>query len=674
MAEDMHSSLLLQSPIPILVLSRELKVVLANRAFLDMSGYDESEVLGAVPPYPWWGHGEEDVPVPTVEDQKVLYMKGVSRLERRYVGKGGSSIWIELSVTPITGIDGIRSYLLSMVDVTDRRVSDSDIKDGDDPRLEALERAYAALQQELAERSEWEERLELEVARRTEELEKSKSFWEALFQESPEGIAFLDDRDRIIQVNGSFCRMFLCEADSVRGTAINDIVGKAPGIQIDAERMTRKLFSGEAFVYDTYRTRTDGTVVPVSIHASPFRFGNKTFAYCGYRDITERKRDEERLRYHSTLQNLLSRVSYRFVFPSNDIDGALRQALEDFGSFFRASHCNLIQFGPDGEVVRSIWWHGIPMAPGWDHFTENFSSRDIPWLWNRLHEDDVVMIANEDAIPARACMERRLFDLLGGGEVYVYPLFIRGELSGMISLIRSERDDSGSDKTTDFYVFSSIISAALERHEGERSIKANYEVLHRTFESSIKTMGEMLAVRDPYTARHQRNVAVLSDMISERLGMDEERRKGLRIAALVHDLGKIRVPAEILNKPGQLSDLEFEIIKEHPQLGEEILSNIEFPWPVATIVSQHHERLDGSGYPRHLGGGEILLEARILAVADVVEAMTSHRPYRAGLGLSAALDEIRRGRGSLYDPDAVGACLDVLEGRSDLDDLFADQI
>ncbi|HID87880.1 MAG TPA: HD-GYP domain-containing protein [Anaerolineae bacterium] len=145
--------------------------------------------------------------------------------------------------------------------------------------------------------------------------------------------------------------------------------------------------------------------------------------------------------------------------------------------------------------------------------------------------------------------------------------------------------------------------------------------------------------------------------IAREMGLPEEQFEGIRIAGLIHDIGKINVPAEILSKPGPLSELEFGLIQAHPQVGHDILKTIEFPWPVAQIVLQHHERMDGSGYPQGLSDDNILLEARILGVADVVEAMASHRPYRPPRGLDKALEEISRNRGILYDPEVVDACL-----------------
>jgi putative nucleotidyltransferase with HDIG domain len=166
-------------------------------------------------------------------------------------------------------------------------------------------------------------------------------------------------------------------------------------------------------------------------------------------------------------------------------------------------------------------------------------------------------------------------------------------------------------------------------------------------------------MRDPYTAGHQERVTRLAMAMAERMGLPADRVEGLRVAGLLHDVGKVSVPAEILSKPTGLSAIELALVRSHSEAGYAILREIAFPWPVATIVLQHHERMDGSGYPSGLRGEEILLEARILAVADSVEAMASHRPYRAALGIEEALAELARGRGTAYDVDAVSACLSL---------------
>ena len=187
--------------------------------------------------------------------------------------------------------------------------------------------------------------------------------------------------------------------------------------------------------------------------------------------------------------------------------------------------------------------------------------------------------------------------------------------------------------------------------------------MERALEGTIAALGQTTETRDPYTAGHQRRVTELAASIGVELRLDEAEIGGLRAAGLMHDIGKMAVPAEILSKPSALTPMEMELIRAHPEAAYRILQIVEFPWPVAEIVLQHHERLDGSGYPNGLSGDAIRLEARILAVADVVEAMASHRPYRPARGIDAALKEIRQERGVLYDADVVDACLRVFRER-----------
>ncbi|MBN2253026.1 MAG: CHASE domain-containing protein [Kosmotogaceae bacterium] len=203
----------------------------------------------------------------------------------------------------------------------------------------------------------------------------------------------------------------------------------------------------------------------------------------------------------------------------------------------------------------------------------------------------------------------------------------------------------------------------LEREIGKRTeeLRESLKIVSKTMEASVNVLASAVDLRDPYTSGHQRRVAELSVAIGRKLGFEENRLTGLRLSAMIHDVGKIQVPAEILNTPRKLTNLEFDLIKLHPTAGRELFKDIEFPWPVADAIHQHHERLDGSGYPEGISGDQIILEARIIAVADVVEAISSHRPYRASLGLQAALDEVRGGRGKLFDPEVVDACLEVFD-------------
>jgi PAS domain S-box-containing protein len=203
-----------------------------------------------------------------------------------------------------------------------------------------------------------------------------------------------------------------------------------------------------------------------------------------------------------------------------------------------------------------------------------------------------------------------------------------------------------------------------ERKQSEERLQQSYDQLRETLIATVNILASTIEMKDPYTAGHQRRVTTLACAIAEEMGLTDDQFDGLRMAGLIHDLGKINVPAEILSKPGQINDIEFSIIRYHPQICHDILKKIELPWPVAKIVLHHHERMDGSGYPQGLKGDEIMLEARILSVADVVEAMASHRPYRPALGIKVALEEITKNKGTLYDPVIVDACIKLFTEKN----------
>ena len=207
--------------------------------------------------------------------------------------------------------------------------------------------------------------------------------------------------------------------------------------------------------------------------------------------------------------------------------------------------------------------------------------------------------------------------------------------------------------------------ARLEKKVEKRTadLQDSMEKLQKSLEGSIQAIARTVETRDPYTAGHQQRVAELAGAIAGEMRLSDEVIYGIRMGGLIHDLGKVSIPAEILTKPGRITQIEFELIKTHPKVGYDILKSIEFPWPIAKMVLQHHERMDGSGYPAGLKGSEIIPEARILGVADVVEAMASHRPYRPSLGIDKALNEISEKIGGLYDPDASKACLRLFRQR-----------
>jgi len=300
---------------------------------------------------------------------------------------------------------------------------------------------------------------------------------------------------------------------------------------------------------------------------------------------------------------------------------------------------------------------------------------------DELAEGGVRRIDDVEAIEERSLKQERL--LARGIRSYVVvPLRAHGELIGSLNVGFASPGAVTDDAVQAAAELGNQLAVALRqaqlRQDVERQAatlekdvaeiieaKAKLEVSYRrlslTLSQTVQALAAAVEVRDSYTAGHQRRVTQLALEIGRRIGLLDETLEGLRVAGLIHDIGKLAIPSELLSKPSKLSTAEFRLIQSHPDVARSILSSVEFPWPVAAIVFQHHERVDGSGYPLGIRGDEILLEAKILAVADVVEAMASHRPYRAALGIDAAVAEIRTGRGARYDAAVADACLAVLE-------------
>ena len=233
---------------------------------------------------------------------------------------------------------------------------------------------------------------------------------------------------------------------------------------------------------------------------------------------------------------------------------------------------------------------------------------------------------------------------------------------------RHFKDEKPAESNQDFFsnahaelVQSKLWSAVEQEREQRDRAEALVIQLEQNLVGFVAAVAKAVEARDPYTAGHQRRVSILACAIAGEMGLSDDMVKGIKLGSGLHDIGKIYVPSELLVKPSLLSSLEFELIKSHAKVGYEILSGIDFPWPIAEMAYQHHERINGSGYPRGLKGDEIILEAKVIAVADVVEAMMSHRPYRASLGEMPAVDEITSNRGILYEADIVDCCMKVFD-------------
>lgn len=315
---------------------------------------------------------------------------------------------------------------------------------------------------------------------------------------------------------------------------------------------------------------------------------------------------------------------------------------------------------------------------------------------DKLKEESIDMIISDILMPRmdgfQFCRECKKDDRLKKIPFIFYTATYTSRKDGEFAL--SLGAEKYIRKPTELKVFLNIIKEVIEKHKeggliapkepiknGEKYlIEYNQRLVEKLekkvvaleksekqvkdlLEEMILTMGKVTEIKDPYTAGHQQKVSQLAVAIAKELDLPQGKIEGIRITALLHDIGKLSVPTEILSKSTTLSDIEFSLIKEHSRIGYNILKSIDFSYPVANIVLQHHEKINGSGYPRGLKGNEILLEAKIICVADVVEAMSSHRPYRAALGIDKALEEISQNRGILYDPEVVDACLKLFKKK-----------
>jgi PAS domain S-box-containing protein len=440
-------------------------------------------------------------------------------------------------------------------------------------------------------------------------LRESEKRYRDLYDFLPTPVYEMDFEANITSVNRAIYETFGgTEEDLKKGFKAWQLLSPE-GIERSSKNIQRMLKGEQLEGSEFTLMRLDGSVFPAIILSSVVYRNDKPVGLRGVVvDITERKRAEEKLRG--------SDERYKALF-----DGSLDLVyISDFdGNFIDANDAALDRLGYTREEILSL------------NFASLLSEDQLPLALKILQE------VREPGIQM-GLMEFRLRHK-NGSEVFV-------ETRG--STIMS----NGTP-----IAFQAIARDITERKQDQEKLSKTLVNLRKALGGIIQVVAATVETRDPYTAGHQRRTADLARAIAAEMGLTEDQQDGLLMAGIIHDLGKISIPAEILSKPTQLSEIEFKLIKAHSQIGYEILKNIDFPWPIAEIVLKHHERMDGSGYPQGLKGIEICLEAKILMVADVVEAMASYRPYRSALGIEAALEEIEKNMGVLYDSRVVEVCL-----------------
>ncbi|MBL3540131.1 ABC transporter substrate binding protein [Aminivibrio sp.] len=493
-----------------------------------------------------------------------------------------------------------------------------------------------------------------------QDLELKTAQWEGLFRNAPEAYAVFDGANNIVTVNSGFTRLFGYTPDEVAGRNLDSVVADFPGIKAEAENNSSRVFAGATVTGESCRRRKNGSLVPVEYVGVAFPTRNETFTgFAIYRDISERKKSEDEMLRNLQREALISSVSARLL--EEGVRGGVPPSLEELAAFLGVSRGCLVETDGDGLPVREFSLSGgkaETLSP--PEYSSGISQDSFKNAALHLREKGGLVLDDSGSGDAPLPPFAGEFLRVWGAPLHIRPVYSGGAVKGFLILRPGRTELSHGDDALPV-MYCDLVGSAFHREERLRLMEENGRVLDGASRGIVEILGHALAMKDPYTVGHQVNVAGLARAMAQKGGCDEAFQERVYYAGLVHDLGKIAIPSAILSKPGKLTDIEFAIIRNHAAYGWDILSSVDLPWPLAEIVVQHHERLDGSGYPKGLRGDAIGREARFLSVADVVEAMTSDRPYRPGLGIGAALDEIRSRRGAWFDPEAVDLCIAVIE-------------
>jgi len=605
------------NPLPMVVCDvATLKIIMANDAVVNHYGYTRDEFLAM---------GIPDVLLP---DDVPRLMEYAARVEHGKLNEAG--VWknrkkdgtlIDVEVTSHAFDFGGRLAAVVMVhDVTEQR------------RVEA-------------------------------ERQRSEERFRTLFEQSPVGVAIIDIETLTpVHFNSVAHQQLGYSREEFARLRVPDYEALEDIGQIRAHEQAFLQKGGDDF--ETQHRTKSGECRNVHVMLRVLEFADRRSVYCIYQDITEQKKSKMALQRANRALRTLSATNEELVRATNEQD--LLQAV-----------CRIIvdQGGYDGAKVayaqRDAEKSIKPMA--WAGLDEHYVTHHAQtWADTAAGQRPVSRairngrreIARNIRLAAAFSDSRDEIARMGYSSNVALPLFEGSRVLGALNIYASEAEAFDDEEIHLLEQLASDLSYGIAtlRTKAERDRIAHehlhhHEILRKSLEESIQAIAHTVEMRDPYTAGHQRRVGDLAAAIAHELGLDEEQTHGIRLAASIHDLGKVKIPAEILSNPGALTDIERKLVQMHAQGGYDILKGIAYPWPIATMVWQHHERLDGSGYPQGLKNGEILLESRIIAVADVVEAMASHRPYRPAKGIHAGMAELERGRGTLYDAAVVDACL-----------------
>lgn len=495
-----------------------------------------------------------------------------------------------------------------------------------------------------------------ELARARKALDSSEERYRLIFEKSNEAIFFGHPDGSVDAANPAACAMFgYSEAEFIAIGRAGVMDGSDPRLPAALEERRRQgVFCGELRC-----VRRDGNRFPAQVSSTLFldSKGEERTSIL-IQDISERVRREAQIKHINRILRTVSACNEDLVRARNEADllDAICRDIVEIGGYLLAWVA--VPDVASAGTNQPIAWSGskaiFQAHRELDHDPEHLRNCLVSAALRTRH----TQICNHlNATPECSFSE---LSLLGVQSALSLPL-LNDELQlGALTIYATQADAFDAAEVALMEELAADLAygiAALRTAQERDRYLRHFE---QAMQSTVTAMARTLEMRDPYTAGHQQRVTALAAAIAGEMALEPRLIEGIKFGGMIHDIGKIGVPAEILSKPGRLTPIEMQLIRQHPETGRQIVADIDFPWPMAKMIEQHHERMDGSGYPAGLKGDEILLEARILAVADVVEAMSAHRPYRAGLGMDVALAEIERGSGQLYDAAVVAACVKLV--------------
>lgn len=507
-------------------------------------------------------------------------------------------------------------------------------------------------------------KLDSAVALSGAKLTESENRFEATFDQAAVGIAMVGPDGRWLRANHRLSEILGYSHEELLETNFQNIT-YPPDLNSDLEYM-RRMLAHEIGTYSMEKryVRKDGSVVWARLTVAMIseEDGAPSYFVAAIEDVQTLKEKEAsvlRLNRVLGLKAQCNRIIARAASESELLDLICRELVASAGY-------SLVWVGyaerDEARSVRLAAAHGaaIDYAP---QVQINWSAQSPRGMgpFGRAVRSGAAQVNKSFASDPSLAPWREAAQAAGFVWASTFPLQVDGETIGALAIYSSEDKPVTAEEADLLQELAVDLSYAISTQRARADQKAMAARLERSLLAGLEAISYTLEMRDPYTAGHQQRVARLASTLARRMGLSEFEAEGIRLAASVHDIGKIQVPFEILTRPRRLTPLEYEVVKTHAEAGYAILKGIEFPWPIADMVRQHHERIDGLGYPQGLRGNEILPGAKILAVADLIESMASHRPYRPALGVEAALSELEVGRGTRYDTAVSDACIALFE-------------